>query len=608
MRSPFATLDMISAAGVFVLLATQVLASSPESSRNLRGRKTQQSNGIIRDTIVIGAGWSGIGAARTLVDNGVTNIEIIEARDYVGGRCRTVNMTAPEDSEDDSKGDAEIPVPVELGCQWIHGSGPTNPITQLAWQNNLTLAESFAVASTYSNVYGGRSPKMLDPRDVDANVERDFTEGFLPYQADLQERLENDASLRDIATGYERERGITGDRLLHLEHTLNSIIAKEENTDLEELSLWWWDNGKVHAENDERIIVEGYSTLIENYAEPIKDKISFESVVTSINWSNNLVEVTYMKDSSEETVRARNVIVTLPIGVLKAGSVSFLPPLPIRKQQAIDRLGSGSFVKSFLSWDEDADLPWNEENDFFLESINSLDKTTQWNEFYNNFPTLGTNSILGISTGKEARRIEGLSDTEILDEMMAAFSTMFGTDRVPSPTGFKVSRWNADPYSQGAYSFMALGSSPRDRDALREAMTGSMFWAGEASNTNYAATAHGAIASGWAAGEQALKNLGVDVTVEPVSVPAPTAAPLLITTPEGEVTIAPPPCPAGSYANFDWDELPDCSKDIAKSLGYNKGLWSDEGTPAAINEEWSDLTTQQKDSLERLGFNEGNWC
>ena len=122
------------------------------------------------------------------------------------------------------------------------------------------------------------------------------------------------------------------------------------------------------------------------------------------------------------------------------------------------------------------------------------------------------------------------------------------------------------------------------------------------------ATAHGAIASGWAAGEQALKNLGVDVTVEPVSVPAPTAAPLLITTPEGEVTIAPPPCPAGSYANFDWDELPDCSKDIAKSLGYNKGLWSDEGTPAAINEEWSDLTTQQKDSLERLGFNEGNWC
>lgn len=184
------------------------------------------------------------------------------------------------------------------------------------------------MASTYSNVYGGRSPKMLDPRDVDANVERDFTEGFLPYQADLQERLENDASLRDIAT-----------------------------------------------------------------------------------------------------------------------------------------------------------------------------------------------------------------------------------------------------YSQGAYSFMALGSSPRDRDAQREAMTGSMFWAGEASNTNYAATAHGAIASGWAAGEQALKNLGVDVTVKPVSVPAPTAAPILITTPEGEVTIAPPPCPAGSYANFDWDELPDCSKDIANQKSWlQKGL------------------------------------
>ena len=39
------------------------------------------------------------------------------------------------------------------------------------------------------------------------------------------------------------------------------------------------------------------------------------------------------------------VLVTVPLGVLKAGSIAFVPPLPERKQGAIQRLGFGLLNK-----------------------------------------------------------------------------------------------------------------------------------------------------------------------------------------------------------------------------------------------------------------------
>lgn len=42
---------------------------------------------------------------------------------------------------------------------------------------------------------------------------------------------------------------------------------------------------------------------------------------------------------------AEAALVTVPLGVLKAGSISFLPPLPQRKQDAIARMGFGILNK-----------------------------------------------------------------------------------------------------------------------------------------------------------------------------------------------------------------------------------------------------------------------
>ena len=42
---------------------------------------------------------------------------------------------------------------------------------------------------------------------------------------------------------------------------------------------------------------------------------------------------------------AEAVLVTVPLGVLKQGSIAFQPPLPPRKQDAIARMGFGILNK-----------------------------------------------------------------------------------------------------------------------------------------------------------------------------------------------------------------------------------------------------------------------
>ena len=38
------------------------------------------------DAVIVGAGWAGIKAAATLLENGVDNILVLEASNYIGGR------------------------------------------------------------------------------------------------------------------------------------------------------------------------------------------------------------------------------------------------------------------------------------------------------------------------------------------------------------------------------------------------------------------------------------------------------------------------------------------------------------------------------------------
>ena len=62
------------------------------------------------DVIIVGAGVSGLAAARALRERGV-RVEVLEARDRIGGRVFTHR-------------DPRAPAPIELGAEFVHGSAP----------------------------------------------------------------------------------------------------------------------------------------------------------------------------------------------------------------------------------------------------------------------------------------------------------------------------------------------------------------------------------------------------------------------------------------------------------------------------------------------------
>lgn len=62
------------------------------------------------DVVVIGAGASGLAAARVLEERGY-DVVVLEARERIGGRVFTHR-------------DRNTPVPVELGAEFVHGSAP----------------------------------------------------------------------------------------------------------------------------------------------------------------------------------------------------------------------------------------------------------------------------------------------------------------------------------------------------------------------------------------------------------------------------------------------------------------------------------------------------
>ena len=97
--------------------------------------------------------------------------------------------------------------------------------------------------------------------------------------------------------------------------------------------------------------------------------------------------------------------------------------------------------------------------------------------------------------GDFGRALELESDEAIAEHTVEILSRIMG-ERVPDPVDGIASRWASDPFAGGSYSFIPVGASPADFDALAAPVGDRLFFAGEATIKEYYATVHGAYLSG----------------------------------------------------------------------------------------------------------------
>jgi monoamine oxidase len=417
--------------------------------------------GTAANVLVIGAGIAGLAAARSLQDQGVS-VQVIEGRDRIGGRIVT----------DYSWQDVSL----ELGSSWIHGiSG--NPIAKLVRQFRLkTLATDY-----YSPplVYLPSGHPLAEPDRLTAARHLNQLLNEL-YTA--RENLDEDMSLGKALDQKMAQKRFSPDQQCHLRHVIHTAIEQDYATDASALSLWYWDDCDEFS-GQHVLLPNGYSQLIEKLAEGLA--ISVNHIVQTIEYDRQTVRVM----TNQGPFEANHAIVTLPLGVLQSGSVTFSPPLPQRKRKAIKRLKMGVLNKLALRFPE---CFWPKESDW-LEFIG--DPPSVWAEFFNDFKYTQKPILIGFNVGTHAREIEALSDTETVEQAMRVLRRVYGSS-IPNPVAWKVTRWGSDRFAGGAYTYLPPGTSGVDCDVLAEPVENSLFFAGEATIKTLYGSVQGAYLSG----------------------------------------------------------------------------------------------------------------
>lgn len=426
---------------------------------------------VSRRIVVIGAGLAGLTAARDLRAGG-HEVMVLEARSRIGGRIHTSRQW-PD-------------LPMDLGASWIHGA-KGNPITALADQ-----AGAARVATSYD-----RSLALgPDGSETDLTPAMDMAETLVATARDTADGGETDLSLAEAIQSSPAWGKADGDTRRLVRHYVNASFEQEYAGDWAEASAWNIDAGKAF-DGPDVLFPGGYHQIVAHLADGIAVRMGQR--VTALAPVTGGVAVTL---ADGPTLTFDHAVVTLPLGLLKSGSVSFSEPLAPARQEAIASLGMGLLNKCWLRFDRiawDADIDW-------IEWLGPKDG--QWSQWVSLGRALQAPVLLAFHAGAQARALEDLDDDATLSGAHEALKAMFGT-AFPTPVAAQVTRWSQDPFALGSYSFHAVGSSPATRRALAGAdWDGRLVFAGEATSFDYPGTAHGAFLSGQAAAHTVLEQAG----------------------------------------------------------------------------------------------------
>lgn len=425
------------------------------------------------DTIVVGAGVAGLTAGRLLAGAG-QRVLVLEARDRIGGRVVS------------ERRDGFV---TDLGASWIHGVDGS-PVAAAVAAFGLRTVE-FTVGSYQPDgrpiAYYGLDGQRLDDAAVDRFVaDLHGVEAALPAIIAV---AAPDASYRDVTEVALARQGWDADRAQRVREYLEHRTEEQDGAWIEDLGAHGMDHEAV--EGDEVVFPDGYDRLPAHLAEGLD--VRLEHVVSVVRRSTGGVVVTTGRGPFE----AEQVVVTVPVGVLRSGDLRFEPPLPEPHARILEHLRMNVFEKVVLRfparfWDAD------------VYAIRQQgDEGRWWHSWYDLTRLDGVATLLTFAAGPAARGIRGRPEGEVVGSVLAQLRRLYG-DRVERPTSVHITAWQDDPFARGAYSYLTPGSAPEDQDALATPIDGVLHLAGEATWTDDPATVPAAMLSGHRAAEHVL--------------------------------------------------------------------------------------------------------
>mmetsp|Transcript_34227 Transcript_34227/g.74089 ORF Transcript_34227/g.74089 Transcript_34227/m.74089 type:complete len:552 (+) Transcript_34227:130-1785(+) len=489
------------------LLFVLIILSMAIKSQFFPGKTPRETkiNTTHYDAVVIGAGWAGLKAAQTMLDYGISSILVLEANGHIGGRAKSINTKGPINSPD-LIGNSEN-LPIEMGCEWLYlDSG------NMEMEKTLNIRGMIEPALVINNT------KKLDSIDfyeaayydqtVNANgiVETNLAENITTLKTTVWDKFNVDAPFNAINSSKEDD--LKNYKMRHVlsayeDHYLNlmrSIIEVEYAGDTTKIA----STEHVALASDTHytsIHGLGFGNIAGKYAESFKSKIKLNANVIEVNYSderNNII--TYVEGGAKKTVSANAVLVTVPLGVLKAKTIDFIPTFPDWKQDIIDNMGVGLLNKCILQWNNPSDVVWPKDK-FWLELITPDEASAdKWTTFFNPTSFKNVPVLVGFIAGDAAIDAEDQTDDEILEDVMRNLKAMYPSIRKPDTV--VITRWGKEPTARGSYAFTKVNRSwGHDKDNLRKRIN-NLWFAGEATYRT-----PGSTVAAWKTGETAAKSM-----------------------------------------------------------------------------------------------------
>ena len=406
------------------------------------------------DVIIIGAGASGLSAAKELTRLGLS-FTVVEGSHRIGGRAY---------SEEIAPG-----VWFDLGCSYLH-QGETNPFVAIADELGVVLGKHRGDLFEDSNIRLYKNGVPL------SSTER---EAYIAYLAEC-----------DVAATAAADRG-EDVALLDLVDTESEFFpilmhnsADNYTRDIDEVSSLDYAN---FASGSDIPVLNGYGNLVAAWGCDVT--VSLNTKVERIDWSGAGVSV----ETSRGTLHGRTALCTVSTGILASGEIQFMPGLPDWKMEAVAGLPTGTENKICLHFDQDVFGPdgrgfhntWNDEGvaGGFEASV------------------LGHNTAVAFIGGRFAVWLEKQGQQAGHDYAVDRVAEAFGNDIRKHVTSSIVTAWTTEPWTRGSYS-CALPGQAHQRTELARALDDRLFFAGEATTVGDHTCCHGAYRSGIRAAQE----------------------------------------------------------------------------------------------------------
>lgn len=420
--------------------------------------------------IVLGAGLAGLAAARQLMRFGF-KVTVLEGRKRAGGRVYTRKLEGSNKS-----------AAADLGGS-VLTSTFGNPLGILARQMSYNLHKVKDKCPLY-----GVNGKPVDA-ETDSKVEDTFN-SLLDKASHLRQSMGEIA--QDVSLGSAMEtfwQGTTEETSLFNWHLANLEYANAGL--LSNLSLAFWDqDDPFDMGGDHCFLFGGNGKLIDALTDNVP--IQYEKTVHTVTYGTDGVQVV----AGNQVFEGDMVLCTVPLGVLKSGSIKFIPELPQRKLDGIKRLGFGLLNKVAMLFPY---AFWGTDLDTFGHLTDNPSDRGEFFLFYSYATVAGGPLLIALVAGEAAQRFENMPPPEAVTRVLLILRGIYEPQgiHVPDPIQTVCTRWGGDPFSLGSYSNVAVGASGDDYDILAESVgDGKVFFAGEATMKRYPATMHGAFLSG----------------------------------------------------------------------------------------------------------------